>query len=248
MNFLQNKGEIYLITSPCGKQYIGQTKCLAKRKDKFIKWGTFKRWKAHINESSNKKEGCIKLNNCINKYKSENFIVEILLVCDIKYLDYYESYMIKEYNTLSPNGLNLKTGGKVSLFSEESKKKMSESAKGRTFSEETIEKIRLGNLGKIVAEETKEKLKIANSGKKLTEQHKQKISNFQKNYLQPKRKYFELPDYIYRINYTNKQGYMVKNHPSLQNKHFVSANISMEKKLNLAQEYLQQVQGSTTKR
>lgn len=92
---LKNKGEIYKITSPCGKQYIGQAKCLAERKGKFIKWGTEKRWKTHIYESTLKKEGCVKLNRYINKYKSENFIVEILLICDLKDLDYYESFMIK---------------------------------------------------------------------------------------------------------------------------------------------------------
>ena len=92
MNILRNKGEIYKITSPCGKIYIGQTKCLAKRKDKFIIWGTIKRWKAHINEANSlKREGCLKLNNCINKYKAENFVVEVLLICDIEYLDYYEA-------------------------------------------------------------------------------------------------------------------------------------------------------------
>ena len=205
MNILQDKGEIYKIISPCGKLYIGQAKCLAKRKNKFIIWGTQKRWKAHISEANSlKKEGCLKLNNYINKYKSQNFIVEILLVCDMKYLDHYESCMISEYNTLYPNGLNLKTGGSNCVFSEQTKLKMSKSAKGRTFSDETIEKIRQGNLGKIVSQETREKLKIAMTGKKLTDQHKQKISDFQKNYLQPKRKHFGLPDYIYRINYTNK--------------------------------------------
>jgi hypothetical protein len=242
MNFLQNKGEVYKITSPCGKIYIGQTKCLVKRKDKYIIWGTQKRWKAHINEANSlKKEGCLKLNNYINKYKSDNFIVEVLLICDIKYLDYYESCMINKYNTIYPNGLNLKTGGANGIFSEETKLKMSNSAKGRIFSSETIEKIRQGNLGKIVSDETKEKLRIANTGKKLTYETKQKISNFQKDYLQPKRKHFGLPDYIYRINYSNKQGYTIKNHPSVPNKYFVSSSISMEEKLKLAIQYLQQV-------
>lgn len=250
LDILQNKGEIYKITSPCGKIYIGQTKCLARRKDKFIIWGTKKRWKAHINEANSfKKEGCLKLNNYINKYKSENFVVEVLLICDIQYLDYYESYMITEYNTMYPNGLNLKTGGSNGvIFSQESKKKMTESANGRTFSLETIEKIRLGNLGKIVSDETREKLRIAITGKKLTNEHKQKISDFQKNFLQPRRKHFGLPDYIYKINYSNKQGYMIKNHPFTPNKYFVSSNITMEEKLKLAIQYLQQVSGSTTKR
>ena len=243
MNILRNKGEIYKITSPCGKIYIGQTKCLAKRKDKFIIWGTIKRWKAHINEANSlKREGCLKLNNCINKYKAENFVVEVLLICDIEYLDYYESYMITEYNTMYPNGLNLKTGGTNGIiFSKETKLKMSNSAKGRTFSSDTIEKIRRGNLGKFVSNETREKLRIAITGKKLTDEHKQKISDFQKDFLQPKRKHFGLPDYIYRINYSNKQGYMIRNHPSIPNKYFVSSTISMEEKLKLTIQYLQQV-------
>lgn len=246
---LEDKGEIYLITSPCGKQYIGQTVCLAKRKNKFINWGTKQRWCAHINEASstNKKEGCIKLNSFINKYKAENFKIEVLLVCHINDLNYFESRMIKEYNTLSPNGLNLKTGGDKIIFSEDTKLKMSKSAKGRIFSDETIEKIRQGNLGKIVSNETREKLKIAITGKKLSDEHKLKISEFQKNYLQPKRKHFGLPNYIYRINYKNKQGYVVKNHPTLKIKYFVSNKLLMEQKFDLAKQYLQKDEGSTTK-
>lgn len=234
--YFENKGEIYIITSPSGKQYIGQT----------IR-GTEVRWKQHICAAKNIDKGCVKLNNCINKYKPENFLVETLLVCDVRYLNYFESYMIKEYNTLSPNGLNLKTGGVATIYSDESKKKMSNSAKGKTFSEATKEKIRIGNLGKVVSEETRVKLSSAIQGKKLSEEHKEKISKFQKDYLQPKRKYFGLPDYIYLIAEKKKQGYMVRNHPSVPNRYFVSAKRSMEEKLKQTEEYLQQVQGSTTK-
>jgi hypothetical protein len=56
MEYLVDKGEIYMITSPCGKKYIGQTRCLAKRKDKMIVWGTEKRWKNHISEASKREE------------------------------------------------------------------------------------------------------------------------------------------------------------------------------------------------
>jgi hypothetical protein len=245
---LQNKGEIYMITSPCGKKYIGQTLCLVKRKSKMIEWGSTMRWKEHVKESKSKtREGCVKLNNFINKYKAENFIVQVLLICDIRYLNYFETYMINEYNTLSPNGLNLKKGGDKVVFSEETKKKMSDSAKGRTFSKETIEKIRIGNQGKIVSNETRQKLSQSLMGKSISEEHKQKISDFQKNYLQPKRKYIDLPDYIYRINYPNKQGYMVRNHPTLKTKCFVSIKLTMEEKFKLAQLYLEKDNGSTTK-
>lgn len=125
---------------------------------------------------------------------------------------------------------------------------MSESAKGRIFTKETIEKIRLGNLGKIVSEETREKLSLSLKGKSLSDEHKQKISVFQKDYLQPKRKYLDLPDYIYMINYQTKQGYMIRNHPTLQVKCFVSSKLDMNEKLTLAKNYLQKDKGSTTKR
>ena len=240
----EHRGEIYIITSPCSKQYIGQTTTLAQRKDKFIKWGYIQRWRQHVNEANSKtKEGCVKLNAYINKYGANNFKVELILVCDKNDLNYFETRMIKEYNSLSPGGLNLKSGSfeKV-VFSEETKLKMSNSAKGRTFTEETIEKIRQGNLGKVVSDETREKLRKANTGFVVSDETKLKISEFQKDYLQPKRKHFGLPDYIYRINYTKKQGFVVKNHKDLKIKYFVSNSLSMEQKLHLAKQYLNEIQ------
>jgi group I intron endonuclease len=46
-------------------------------------------------------------------------------------LNLAEKKYIKEYNTLTPNGLNLTDGGNAPIFSEQSRKKMSDSAKGR---------------------------------------------------------------------------------------------------------------------
>ena len=108
-------GDIYCITSPSGKKYIGQaTKKLKSGKN----WGYINRWKEHIRDSKTKNY-CRLLNNSIRKYGYENFTVELLHECEISELDKYEKQYIKEFNTLNPNGYNLTTGGKSCQQTEE---------------------------------------------------------------------------------------------------------------------------------
>jgi hypothetical protein len=100
-------GDIYCITSPSGKKYIGQAvKYLKNGK----KWGYLSRWKEHIRDSTGKNY-CRLLNNAINKYGHENFVIELIKECPVEELNHYESLYIKEYNSLNPNGYNLTTGG-----------------------------------------------------------------------------------------------------------------------------------------
>ena len=108
-------GEIYCLTSPSGKKYVGQ--CV-KQLSSGKKWGYIQRWKDHIRDA-NTKNYCRQLNNAINKYGSENFTIEVIKECNIYELNYYEEYYIKLYNTLSPNGYNLTSGGSVCRQSEE---------------------------------------------------------------------------------------------------------------------------------
>ena len=69
------------------------------------------------------------------------------------------------------------------IFSEESKRRMSEARKGTTFSEEHKAKISAANKGHSVSEEAKKKISVAlkgrtawNKGKTFSEEHKRKIS------------------------------------------------------------------------
>ena len=62
------------------------------------------------------------------------------------------------------------------VFSEESKKKMSELRKGKTLSEETKIKISKSHKGKKLSEETKIKISKSQKGKKLSEETKKKLS------------------------------------------------------------------------
>lgn len=122
---------IYKYTSPSGKAYIGQTKDIIKRE------------KQH-----QKTKKCPAFKNAIDKYGFENFTREILEEnLTLEEANIFEELYIEEYNTLSPNGYNLQTGGKNYIRSEETCKRISESGIGRTASNETkqlLSEIRTG--------------------------------------------------------------------------------------------------------
>ena len=95
-----------------------------------------------------------------------------------------EIKLIKEYKTQDSNfGYNVQPGGQLGndgvVFSEESKKKMSEAHKGKKLTDEHKNKISEGCKGHnpcVHSEETKEKLSRINTGKTLSDDTKNKIS------------------------------------------------------------------------
>ena len=95
-----------------------------------------------------------------------------------------EIKLIKEYKTQDSNfGYNVQPGGQLGndgvVFSEESKKKMSEAHKGKKLTDEHKKKISEGCKGHnpcVHSEETKEKLSRINTGKTLSDDTKNKIS------------------------------------------------------------------------
>ena len=116
-------GEIYCVTSPSGKKYIGQcVKYLSNGKP----WGYMNRWKDHIRDSQGK-NCCRLLNNAILKYGYDNFKIELLTECNIDKLNDLEIYYISLHKTLTPYGYNLTTGGNFCIQSEETKIKKSNS-------------------------------------------------------------------------------------------------------------------------
>ncbi len=118
---------IYKVTNKInGKIYVGQTV------------GDLKRRKSvHLSNAKAGREDNY-FYNAIGKYGSDNFNWEVLEECnDIDKLNEREEYWIKELNTISPSGYNLRYGGKNSLYSEEHKIKMSESKQGKNHTEES---------------------------------------------------------------------------------------------------------------
>ncbi len=75
------------------------------------------RWKMHQYQN-----GCRRLSNSIKKHGAENFKIEEIYVCfDYDHANEMEDYFIKFYNTLSPNGYNLREGGRFGKVTEETR-------------------------------------------------------------------------------------------------------------------------------
>lgn len=130
-----------------GKKYVGQATNLKTRQN---------RW-----NDLNQPYAGPAINAARAKYGIEAFGFEILKECDDKELDYWEKYYVKELNTKAPYGYNLTDGGggiSGYTLSEETRKKMSEKAKGRKVTEETRKKLSENRKGKKCSEETKKKL------------------------------------------------------------------------------------------
>ena len=113
-------GYIYKITNTVtGKCYIGETIQDYNR-----------RWGKHIN-SLKYKEGCPLLKASMKKHGIEKFKFEILIICFDKDVVKYEKEYIKKYNSQTPNGYNVLSGGQIG-----------QGMVGYKHTEATIEKIK----------------------------------------------------------------------------------------------------------
>jgi group I intron endonuclease len=119
--------EIYKITNlSTGKIYIGQAVSHILNHKRYRPYGLDGRFRCHISEAfSSKKNQSHYLNNAIRKYGATDFTCELLEYCEIYDANDREIHYIKTYNTLFPNGYNLKNGGNVFTHSDESKKRLS---------------------------------------------------------------------------------------------------------------------------
>jgi group I intron endonuclease len=119
--------EIYkIINLTSGKIYVGQAVSHILNHKRYRPYGHEGRFKCHISEAfSTKKNQSHYLNNAIRKYGVDDFIVELIEYCELKDADDREIYYINHFNSLFPNGYNLKNGGNVFTHSEESKRRVS---------------------------------------------------------------------------------------------------------------------------
>lgn len=108
---------VYKLTNKLnGKCYIGQTISTLE-----------KRWKKHCAS-----HGISAISLAINKYGSDAFSRQIIHTYDnLETLNHAEEYFIDFYNSLSPNGYNLHTGGLNHRPSDETRLKQSISHKGK---------------------------------------------------------------------------------------------------------------------
>lgn len=180
---MKDKGIIYKITSPSGKVYIGQT----------IN-GIDYRWKQHIkNAQDPNKRKCRIIYNAIIKYGEKNMKKEILCECNVNQLDEKENEYINLFNSLSPNGYNMRTNKeehKRGIVTQEFKDNVSHAVlnyyKTNPQAEKSREKIKTAKLlyhkNNIITHTNESKNKISNSLKKYYKNN-QKDYNFQEDNL-----------------------------------------------------------------
>jgi group I intron endonuclease len=144
---------IYCITnSGNGMQYIGAT--CRKVEQRFAQ---------HISDAlNNRGNGCTSIKSSIIEFGEKCFNVSTLLICNEKQVDFYEDRFINLYNTLHPNGYNLKTGGRSGCkLLEETKKQIAESNRGKFVGDET--RVLIGSTSKYrnMSDDNKKRLKDA---------------------------------------------------------------------------------------
>jgi group I intron endonuclease len=156
-----NTSGIYLFKNDInGLVYVGSSNKINHRKNQHI---SALRLKKHSNK---------KFQNAYDKYGEENFSFSILEECPKEILIEREQFWIDFYESFKPKkGYNLNSKAERGVFSEESKRKISENHKrywkGKTFSIEHRNKM------------SKNNSKFW-KGLKLNESHKRKLSNSHK--------------------------------------------------------------------
>ena len=120
--------EIYKINNLTnGKVYVGQAVSHILNHKRYRPYGREGRFRCHVSEAfSAKKNQSHYLNNAIRKYGAVNFNVELLECCELANSDERETKYIKDFNSLFPNGYNLKNGGTTFTHCDESKKRVSD--------------------------------------------------------------------------------------------------------------------------
>lgn len=160
-----------------GKIYIGQSIDINRR------------LKEHKNSLRNNKHINNHLQYAFNKYGEDNFIFEIIDICEIDELDAMERLYINKYESkYNEWGYNLEDGGsKNKKLSEETRAKISKANKGennamhgKKHSEESKAKMSKAHKGKKISNETKKKMSKAQKGRKHTDETKAKMSKAQK--------------------------------------------------------------------
>ena len=169
----KNNYKVYVHIAPNGKRYYGITKQEVER-----------RWLNGYGYNHNDY-----FTKAINKYGWDNFehivIARGLTEDEAKWL---EIELIREWDTINRDkGYNITKGGDGSNPTEETRRKMSESHKGKnnyfygkTHTEETRKKISESHKGKTLSEETKKKISESEKGKVVSEETKKKIGKSKK--------------------------------------------------------------------
>ena len=174
------------------KRYIGQSV------DIYVRWGN------HKSALRNNRHDNKHLQNAWDFYGEDNFIFEILSICDVSVIDQIEQDYIKLFNTTNPDfGYNKESGGHENkCLSQESRNLISEKHKGKKLTDEHKSKISKSEQGRELSEETRNKISQALTGIKRSEETRKKISDSrsgQKSWCNKSIYCIELDEFFYNI-------------------------------------------------
>lgn len=188
------QGEIYKVTCPEGKIYIG--KCVQYLKSG-EKYGTNRRWTGHLSDSRSQNGGrCRRLNEAIRRHNEKGFRVDVIRVVDESELGELERYYIAHFNARDPSiGYNIHPGGKHSRLPQETRERMRRSRLAYTLPPPS--------------EETKAKISKTNIDKTQRKDYDGTTV---------------LPKYVKYINWVDRKGYAIVSHPKCKLKYFVSTS------------------------
>lgn len=215
-------GIIYCITFPSAKQYVGQTRqCLKKR----------------LIQHKSSRDATL-ISRAMQKYKT--FDCQILIECNDNNLDEYEQFFIHEYDTISPNGYNMRSGGQNGYhFSDEVRLKCSRNARKHSqdlpmYVYETINGYRCRP-----PDRPEKYFNYTHIDKEtnllLAIEYLQGNNNLYNQYITP----ISLPKYICKVNRTTRTGYRIT-YPGYE-KHFTSMKLSEEQKYTMAIQYFNSI-------
>lgn len=152
-----------------GKSYIGQSVNVDARAIKHLRLLLLGK---HFN---------LHLQNAFNLYGAQNFIIEVIELCDEILLTEREQFWIDSYGFENLYNICPAAGSPRGVVrSEEFKKKLSNTLSGKPPSDEWRQMISEANSGRIFSEEHRNKISQASKGRHHSESVKSKISESSK--------------------------------------------------------------------
>lgn len=164
-------GYIYLITNKSnGKRYVGQT----IHEDIETRWNQHRKMKKTMLGQY--------IYNAYVKHGIENFDFKIICICFDEACNALETHYIQKFNTLAPDGYNLRAGGNNSKHHEVSKELMRKNRRGKGTGIVYSEEMRRERSQRVRGESN------PNYGKSISDEQKKKISDRMKQIWEEKKK------------------------------------------------------------